>query len=242
MVLGFIHQGPEQVFGFLLQKYGDKAVRLLMPSDIPPSSKTVKHLVIFDFSDFEQNATLLRMMKYKIYVFNSGFELSRWGIAPEDSDADKISDVEFSGGIRTARHATGSPMIERVLDLVRKYSLFGDLMAIIYDLPSKTGQKPATQACCKWLVSRDPDLKVLRVALTPIIKKKHSVLEAIMKIMERPIAVRLQTALTEVADGAPIDEAARRNKVRPYEISYVLGSLERKLDATDIYVQNTGED
>lgn len=242
MVLGFAHQGPEQVFGRLLKTEDPSTIHILSAGEVPPSHKVIKHLVVFNFSDFEENASLLRMMKYKIYVFSSAFDLGRWAIPPLDEDVDSIMDVKLTEGQRAPKSPTGLSLTERVLDIVQRYSLFGDLMSHIYDLPSRVAQKPATTACCQWLTGKDKDLTALRAALKTVTKSKHHVLDGIMEVMSRPIALRLQQALSDVAGGMPVDEASRRNRVRPFEIGFVNGSLERKADVTDIYVQNTGEE
>lgn len=242
MVLGFAHQGPEQVFGRLLKTEDPDTVHILSMGEVPPSHKVVRHLIVFNFNDFEENAALLRMMKYKIYVFSSAFDLGRWGIKPIDENVDSIMDVEFVGGLRAPKEPLGADLTGRVLEIVQQYSLFGDLMSHIYDLPSRVAQKPATTACCKWLVGKDKDLTELRATIKSITKSKHAVLEGIMSVMARPIALRLQQALNDVEGGMDVEEAARRNRVRPFEIGFVKGSLDRKTDVTDIYVQNTGEE
>lgn len=242
MVIGFAHQGPEQVFGRLLKTVDPKRIHILKAGDVPPSSKKIDHLIMFSFADFEENAALLRVMKYKIYVFGSAFDLGRWGIAPADEDVDSIMDVDFDQGIRVPKKPIGGSLTERVLDIVQQYSLFGDLMSHIYDLPSRVAQKPATTACCQWLTGKDKDLTELRKTLAGITKSKQHVLDGIMEVMQRPIALRLQKALNDVAKGMSVEDAARKNSVRPFEIGFVNGSLDRKADVTDIYVQNTGEE
>ena len=63
-----------------------------------------------------------------------------------------------------------------------------------------------------------------------------------MKQMKRDLVEDLRSAIREHKDGVPIEEAADKYGVRAYEISYVLGSLKRKQNATDVYVANVGTD
>ncbi len=242
MVIGFAHQGPEQVFGRLLKTENPTRIHILKSGEVPPSAKNIDHLVVFNFADFEENAALLRILKYKVYVFCSAFDLGRWGIIPADDDVDSIMDVDLDQWVRVPKAPSGVSLTGRVLEIVQQYSLFGDLMSYIYDLPSRVAQKPATTACCQWLAGTDKDLSGLRKTLAGITKSKHHVLDGIMEVMQRPIALRLQRALNDVAKGMSVEDASRKNSVRPFEIGFVNGSLGRKADVTDIYVQNTGEE
>ena len=60
--------------------------------------------------------------------------------------------------------------------------------------------------------------------------------------MKRPIAFTLRESLNAVKRGMSIEESAKSHEVQLFEISYVLGNINKKENCTDKYVQNQGVD
>lgn len=245
MFVPFIAFGPEQVMA-LLNKKKMKGVTF-MGMGGTPSFKGTQHLVIFSFADVESHMPLLRVMssKYDIYIFGNMFDMERWGLTPVDVGLSSIEELNLKNlPAQRLRRVPKDNMVEHVLEHVRKHSLFGALMSVIYKLPSKASQPAATTLCCKWLVGNDP-LDVLAEDLRSATKKRDEIRLEILKVMSAPIASRLRSALREVNgndDSEFITTLARNHRVPAYEISYVLGHLNKKRAAIDQYVANVGEE
>lgn len=238
MIFAFENFGPEQILA-RLQHERRKGIEFLLPACVPQPS--ARHVIVFDFNDFIHNAALFRAARYRVYVFAHPQELARWGLKPIDVGYESILDVDFESGQRNASRPKFESIGQRVLQKVQARSVFGDLMSAIYDLPSKSGQSPATSAVCKWLTTDEP-LSALDPVIRTIVKRKVDVHTRMMEILARPITERLRGALKAVAEGAAHDVAAEEFNVPEYEISYVIGNLSRKKNILDTHVANVGED
>ena len=153
MIFAFENFGPEQILA-RLQHERRKGIEFLLPACVPQPS--ARHVIVFDFNDFIHNAALFRAARYRVYVFAHPQELARWGLKPIDVGYESILDVDFESGQRNASRPKFESIGQRVLQKVQARSVFGDLMSAIYDLPSKSGQSPATSAVCKWLTTDEP--------------------------------------------------------------------------------------
>lgn len=245
MLVPFTTFGPEQVLG-ALNKKKMKGVHFMGRGGVP-TLRGIEHLVVFSFLDVESNMPMLRMAakRCNVYVFGTVFDMDRWGLKPVDECLDSIMDFNFKKPPeQRPKRKPSDNMCEYVLDHVRKHSLFGELMSVIYKLPSKASQPAATTLCCKWLVSKD-SIEQLAEDLKTATKRRDEIRLEILKVMQAPIALRLRKALTEVNgidDSEHVTAVARANKVPAYEISYVMGHLNKKLSAIDKYVANVGEE
>lgn len=245
MFVPFTTFGPEQVMA-LLQRDKKKGIHF-MPMGGVPVFKDVQHLVIFSFPDAEAHMPLLRVMSNKcnIYVFGTIFDMQRWGLTQVDTGLNSIEDLKLKDiEPQKLRRTPKDNMCEHVLDHVRKHSLFGALMSVIYKLPSKASQPAATTICCKWLVGK-AGIEALADELKSATKKRDEIRLEILSVMSAPIAARLRSALAEVNgidDSEYISNLARAHRVPAYEISYVLGHLNKKSAAIDQYVANVGEE
>ena len=130
-------------------------------------------------------------------------------------------------------------LTKSLLDHAVEGSVFGDLMTHIYTLPSKHVQRPVTDLCCQYLNS-NIDWPRFEKEITGKIQRESPRL-VLLKIMQRPIADLLRTALLSVKEGMSIEESAQHHGVQLFEISYVLGNINKKENCTDKYVQNQGE-
>lgn len=238
MIFGFSKFGPEQVVA-RLRNARQKDIQIIGFGKFEEYDPNAKHVILMDWRDYVANSLLLRQSQNSIYVFAPAFELKRWGIDTEDSACESIMDIDLkSKRPRPPILPRGQRPLNVVLDRVQQCALLGKLMDAIYNLPSKSGQKPVTMLCCQWLDSTDT-LEQLDEKLRKLIKK-DVVRFAIMKQMRRDLVEDLRSAIRDHHAGMTIDDAADKYGVRAYEISYVLGSLKRKQNATDVYVANVG--
>lgn len=237
MIYGFAKFGPEQVMAMLLQA-NKRGVKIVPPAGYTAPAPADKHLIFLDYRDFLTNVIELRRLKLSVYVFAPKFELRRWNIYTRDEEYSSVLDVPLENS-RPPILPRGRNLLRTVLTSVQQCALLGKLMDVIYDLPSKSGQKPVTAACCEWLNS-DASMQELEARLTKLVKKEL-IRNLILKQMKRDIAQRLRQALKAHREGMSVEDASSEFNVRPYEICYVLGSITRKQDATDTYVSNVGE-
>lgn len=240
MIFGFSKFGPEQVLA-RLRNARRKGIQIIGAGKYDELDPESQHIIIMDWRDYVSNSLVIRQSHNNFYVFAPLFELKRWNISTDDHTCNSIMDVDLrSKRPRPPILPRGPRPVGVVLNRVQQCALLGTLMDAIYDLPSKSGQKPVTLLCCQWLDSTDT-LEQLDAKLQRMIKK-DVVRYAIMKQMKRDLVEDLRSAIREHKEGTSIDDAADKYGVRAYEISYVLGSLKRKQNATDVYVANVGTD
>lgn len=240
MIFGFSKFGPEQLLARLHQEK-QRGIQVIGAGGCDDIKPTSRHVIFMDWRDYITNSILFRNSKRHFYVFAPAFELKRWRIDTLDCECSSILDVDLTTKRpRPPILPRGPRPLGVVLKRVQQCSLLGKLMDAIYNLPSKSGQKPVTLLCCQWLDSTD-SIEELDAKLMKLVKK-DVVRFAILKQMRRDLVEDLRSAIREHKDGMGIDDAADKYGVRSYEISYVLGSLKRKQNATDVYVANVGTD
>lgn len=244
MILGFSEAGPEQIVALLTKFKGvpHQKIKVVGVGEPLDQNCRQRHIVFMSFADFEPNMWWLRDSRYMVYVFATPFTLRRWRIGPIDEGV-APRDLDFN--TETSPLLTPHPVteIDKLLKRVQQSSLWGDLMSIIYDLPSKSMQKPVTTLCCQYLTG-NKDCAWFERELRLICRRPslQQVIELIVDQIKRPVTERLRQALAEVQDGATPEDAARANDVQEYEICYVQGNLAKKDGIVDDLVQNVGEE
>ena len=243
MILGFVEAGPEQIVALLTKCHGvpASAIRVVAAGETLDSNVRQKHIVFMVFQDFEPHLCWLRNSRHMVYVFSTQFNLKRYKIGPIDVGV-PVRDIDFTTVTTPVVSPSPKTEIDKLLHRVQQSSLWGDLMSIIYDLPSKSLQKPVTTLCCQYLVGQN-DRAWFERELRLICKRPHlqPVVQQVCDQIDRPVTCRLRTALAQVAVGTSTELAAQANDVQEYEICYVLGNLAKKSGIVDDMVQNVGE-
>lgn len=222
MIVGY-DLSPEQVYSLLKGK-GIKPTFVLGP-DLPENDNCI-------FLTFEQylKHNLQCRRSYKTYhICADLFTLERYTIP--------VSTREVQEAV-IPRILPRNTLTKHLIKKAENSSLFGDLMTHIYTLPSKNVQKPITEACCLYLNGNKP-YEWLEKQAKQLIQRESPRL-ILLKLMRRPIADRLKSALASVKEGMSNPQAAQEFGVQLFEVSYVLGNLNKKRNATDEYVSNQG--
>ena len=222
MIVGY-DLSPEQVYSLLKSK-GIKPTFVLGP-DVPEADNCI-------FLTFELylKHNLMCRRSYKTYhVCADLFTLSRYSIP--------VSTREVQEAV-IPRILPRNTLTKHLIKRAENSSLFGDLMTHIYTLPSKNVQKPITEACCYYL-NGDRKYEWLEKQAKHLIQRESPRL-ILLKLMRKPIAEKLKDALQAVKSGMPKPNAAQEFGVQLFEVSYVLGNLNKKRNATDEYVSNQG--
>lgn len=224
MIIGY-DTSPERVVA-MLRKKGIKA-KLVAGPDLPAND----HCVFMVFSQFERHLIECRRSYKTYHVCADALALSRYNIPV--STLQEQSDC-------IPRIVPKQTLTNALLTKAQEGSVFGDLMTHIYTLPSKHVQRPTTDLCCLYLNS-NIEWEEFEKEITKKIQRESPRL-VLLKIMQRPIAFTLREALTAVKKGMSIEESAQAHEVQSFEISYVLGNINKKENCTDKYVQNQGMD
>lgn len=235
-VIAVTEQSPEQVFAYLTRCGKAKSVTYV-PADgvLNPESKYRPHIFVIGSALYSRNAVAIRALsdKHTIYVFGHRNILSYYGLTV----GLMLHELE-------PERAKLSPVGNYLKTLKKQAvasSLFHHLMTFIYKLPSKTHQKPITNAICKWIHDGDPRTPVELVASLPH-KMKASQKHELAKILSSPVAARLRQTFEDLRTGAAdtVGRAVDMNRVQRFEYSYIAGNIAKTENITDTYVANRG--
>lgn len=222
MIIGY-DTSPERVVA-MLRKRGLKPV-LITGHKIPKND----NCVFLTFEQFERHNMECRRSYKTYHVCADALALGRYNI-PVSTLHDQTDCIP--------RIVPKQTLTNALLTKAKEGSVFGDLMTHIYTLPSKHVQRPVTDLCCRYLNSNIDWAKFEKEIKAKI--QRESPRLVLLKIMQRPIAFTLREALNAVKEGMTIEEAASNFEVQLFEISYVLGNINKKENCTDKYVQNQG--
>jgi hypothetical protein len=222
VIVGY-DSSPERVVA-MLRKKGLKPVLVVGPK-LPPND----NCVFLTFEQFERHNIECRR-SYKVYhVCADPLALDRYNIP--------VSTLQVQTDC-IPRIVPKKTITKALLTKAQEGSVFSDLMTHIYTLPSKHVQRPVTDLCCQYLNS-NIDWATFEKEIGIKIQRESPRL-VLLKIMQRPIADTLRLALTAVKDGMSIELSSQVHEVQLFEISYVLGNINKKENCTDKYVQNQG--
>lgn len=224
MIVGY-DTSPERVIA-MLRKKGIKPTLVTGPT-LPNTD----NCVFMTFEQFERHNIECRRSYKTYHVCADRLALSRYKIPM--STLQEQSDC-------IPRIVPKQTLTNALLTKAQDGSVFGDLMTHIYTLPSKHVQRPVTDLCCLYLNS-NIEWDLFEKEITQKIQRESPRL-ILLKIMKRPIAFTLRESLNAVKRGMSIEESAKSHEVQLFEISYVLGNINKKENCTDKYVQNQGVD
>lgn len=217
MVVGY-EISPEQIYTLLK----NKGIKPIIVTNIVPERGN--NLLFLSFETYIKHNLKLRRSHRVCHVSADKFTLERYSI--------KISDREEQEQVMP-RILPRSSLTKVLIKAAIDNSLFGELMTHIYTLPSTKVQKPVTLACCKWLASTKKFEDLSKEMQSLIVREYPR--NVLLNLMRKPIVDRLRAGLQDASAGLSVEEAAAKNKVPVFEISYVLGCIKRKKDAISNY-------
>lgn len=240
-VTAITQHSPEQVMAYLLKHDKKARVTFLPPRaflDPDRRDKYHENIFIVSASEYDRNSAAVRDMPEKhVFVFGNERLLRYYGLIGRETIADCVP-------IHKARMTPVGSYLSDLIAHTIEGSLFHKLMTYIYTLPSKTHQKPITHLVCEWLYEGKTlsDYDDMMIALSKSVKipaKAHTI---IRRQLSKPVASRLQQAFADLRKGkcATVGQAAIKHNVQPFELSYVMGNLEKTSNVTDKYVGNHG--
>ncbi len=222
MIIGY-DESPERVVSMLRKK--GITPTLYMGGRLPKTD----NIVFLTFEQYERHNLECRRSYRTYHVCADKMALARYGIT-----VSTLYDQETCIPRLLPKRSLTKSLINKAI----KGSVFGDLMTHIYTLPSKSVQRPVTDLCCRYLNSM-LDWQQFEKQIGHKITRESPRL-ILLKILKRPIADQLRNALADVSTGTDIEEAAKKHGVQLFEITYVLGNINKKENCTDKYVQNQG--
>lgn len=237
-VYPILNHSPTQVLSALIEKHGSA----FRPTILPVGKRLVREgryrpvIFILTSEDFERNLTATRKLDHDFYVFGSDIVLQFYGLKAID-----LNGIDLDAEPQRPRVVPKSNYIDELIKLARVGSLFDDLMTLIYKLPSKTQQRPVTNVCCLWLYEgrRISDLEKMFKALD--VKIKQSVVDEVEYLLSQDVASRIQQALSAYrSQGLSLESCSIKFKVQKFELSYVIGNVEKSESLIDIKVANQG--
>lgn len=235
-VVAVTEQSPEQVFAYL-QRSGKVSNVTYVPADgiLNPEGNYRKVIFVVGTAQYSRNSVAIRELSddHDIYVFGHRNLLSYYGL----TTGRMLHELEPE---RAKLSPVGS-YLKTLKKSVIGESLFHLLMTYIYSLPSKTHQKPVTNAICKW-IHDGSDLSPVELIETIGVSLKPAQKHELAKILSNPVAERLKQAFRDVADGTAetVGRAVDKNRVQRFEYSYIEGNIAKTENITDTYVANRG--
>lgn len=232
---------PGQVLGALMKQYGQDFVPTILPvgKRLTLEGKYREVIFIMSSEDFCRNVTATRKLDHDFYVFGTPSIFRQYNLRPIDENGE----LDLNVSPQRPRPAPRSTYVDELIELSKAGSLFDDLMTAIYSLPSKTHQRPITRVCCLWLYKGGTldDLAAMLKAL-PEIKVKQSQIDLMVHTMQKPITRSLQKALSayQVNPALGVSHYAVVYGVQKFEMSYVIGNVEKKDALIDKMVANQG--
>ena len=232
---------PGQVLSKLIKERGEDFVPTVVPIGKRLTLEGRYRDVIFLLSseDFARNVTATRKLDHDFYVFGTPSVFRQYNLRPIDENGV----LNMDAAPQRPRPAPRSTYVDELIELSKAGSLFDDLMTAIYSLPSKTHQRPVTRVCCLWLYNGgDSDDLVSMLKAIPDIKVKQSHIDLMVHTMQKPITRSLQKALAAYRSNPAlgVSHYSVVYGVQKFEMSYVVGNVEKKDTLIDKYVANQG--
>ena len=234
---------PGQVLSKLIEEHGADFIPTVLPigKRLTFTGKYRDVIFILSSEDFARNVTATRKLDHDFYVFGTPSVFRQYNLRP----IDERGTLDLSVSPQRPRPAPRSTYVDELIELSKAGSLFDDLMTAIYSLPSKTHQRPVTRVCCLWLYNGGTaDDLVAMLKAIPDIKVKQSQIDLMTHTMQKPITRSLQKALAAYRSSPAlgISHYSVVYGVQKFEMSYVIGNVEKKDTLIDKYVANQGGD
>ena len=239
-VFPIVNHSPGQLMSALIERHGDKFVPTIIPVGKRMHRDKNYRPVVFLLSadDMVRNLTATRKLDHDFYVFGSMSIFRYYNLTPIDVDGC----LSLDAPPQRPRVVPTSNYIEDLVRVSRVGSLFDDLMTFIYKLPSKTHQRPVTNTCCLWLYEGGDMEKLFTMLRELPIKIKQATFLELQQIMSKDVVARIQLALKayRAEPSLGLAQYSVLHKVQQFELSYVVGNVEKSDKLIDTYVANQG--
>lgn len=239
-VFPVVNHSPAQLMAKLIDIHGENFVPTIIPVGKRMHRDKNYRPVVFMLSadDMVRNLTACRKLDHDFYVFGTMAIFRYYKLTPIDAEGR----LNLYAEPQRPRPIPTSNYIEDLIRVSRVGSLFDDLMTFIYKLPSKTHQRPVTNTCCMWLYEGGDMDKLFSMLRDLPIKIKQSTFLELQQIMSKEVVGRIQQALKAYRAEPKLGLAQYSiiHKVQQFELSYVVGNVEKSDKLIDTYVANQG--